>query len=493
MNIVSKSIGSLSVTHKGKHLFDVYSFKIIFMLKNNNINIQVPFMKLIANGLNNEYFTNILPPNGSEIDEVVAAIAYGDDKTTLLDHCLKNKYSLKIWMRYDHTVPVAPSFLKKLLNSMKNGVFCHLVPDRLHAKVIWFKGHGAYIGSANLTDNAWYKNIEAGVFFTDEDLYSSGMLEQLEDFFSGLEGLEKAFPLTDDIYKEQLKLSAALSTKESKKQEIDNFNNRSQPYWDGLDFHESKASIDKRKEAFKKEWESAISYIQHIAKYVNDYRPSWVSPDTPEYWQVDQFLHAYYYNKVREGTSYPFEQMHQSYKGNPQTKLMDMLLWWQSQPTPPSSEDHTFEISAPLIRQYLSKEKIITLSTEQMGEVFASTHATRNHYSKLSPTILGKPDITNLNMEQRAPLFAEKMSKLRNKKGQSIQELLHYVLYGGKAELIWERIYQAAKNDEMRIDHYGLSSIAEVSGWAKPEHTPPRNGRTNKALRALGYPVKVSM
>ncbi|WP_218645335.1 hypothetical protein [Shewanella sp. Scap07] len=50
-------------------------------------------MKLIANGINSQYFQNILPPVGTEIDEVVAAIAYGDDKTSLAKHCVDNKNS----------------------------------------------------------------------------------------------------------------------------------------------------------------------------------------------------------------------------------------------------------------------------------------------------------------------------------------------------------------------------------------------------------------
>ncbi|MEZ9962907.1 hypothetical protein AB4389_15440 [Vibrio cyclitrophicus] len=72
-------------------------------------------MKLVANSLNREYFRSLLPPTGTEIDGVVAAIAYGDDRTQLLQHCLDNKHRLDIWMRYDQTVPVAPSFLSKLL------------------------------------------------------------------------------------------------------------------------------------------------------------------------------------------------------------------------------------------------------------------------------------------------------------------------------------------------------------------------------------------
>ena len=37
-------------------------------------------MKLIANGLNKQFFSSFLPPPDTEIDGVVAAIAYGDDK-----------------------------------------------------------------------------------------------------------------------------------------------------------------------------------------------------------------------------------------------------------------------------------------------------------------------------------------------------------------------------------------------------------------------------
>ncbi|WP_227394156.1 hypothetical protein [Klebsiella pneumoniae] len=66
-------------------------------------------------------------------------------------------------------------------------------------------------------------------------------------------------------------------------------------------------------------------------------------------------------------------------------------------------------------------------------------------------------------------------------------------LYGGKPSLMWERIYQAGKDDEYKFQHYGINSIAEVVGWARPDDTPPRNGRTNKALRALGYPVRVNI
>lgn len=70
-------------------------------------------------------------------------------------------------------------------------------------------------------------------------------------------------------------------------------------------------------------------------------------------------------------------------------------------------------------------------------------------------------------------------------------QLLDYVLYGGKDDGLWERLYSAAFEEEYKFQHYGLNSIAELIGWARPEVAPPRNGRTSKALKALGFYVKI--
>jgi phosphatidylserine/phosphatidylglycerophosphate/cardiolipin synthase-like enzyme len=104
----------------------------------------------------------------------------------------------------------------KLLANTKNNIFCKLVPDRSHSKIIWWKGYGAYIGSANLTESAWYTNIESGIFFTESDLYSSNLIEQLEEFFDNLASLDSCVDLSKDIIDEQrqlLKLKIELEKK----------------------------------------------------------------------------------------------------------------------------------------------------------------------------------------------------------------------------------------------------------------------------------------
>lgn len=449
-------------------------------------------MKLIANGLNREFFRSCLPPPGKEIDGVVAAIAYGDDKTTLLEHCIKNHHRLDIWMRYDHTVPVSPAFLSKLLVNVKNNIFCKLIPDCLHSKVIWWKGYGAYIGSANLTERAWYTNIEAGIFFTESDLYNSNLIEQLEDFFENLASLDCCVDLSDDIIDEQRQLLKSKLELEKKEQEI--IKKRKIPEWGGVSFIDNKKTKDKRKESFYNEWESTLSIIKNISNQINDYRPAWISEDTPEFWQTDQFLHAYYYKQVhQQDNTYPFEDYHLTNSKNPQAALMSMLSWWKSQSVPPSNEDIHLGIYAPYIREHLSKNNICSLAEDKLYQIFAYTHATMDHVIKMSAETFGYSAKTSLNKEERAVLFTKWIMGQTNQKGMTIAELLNYVLYGGKPSLMWERIYLAGKDEEYKFQHYGINSIAEVVGWARPEDTPPRNGRTNKALRALGYPVRVNI
>jgi phosphatidylserine/phosphatidylglycerophosphate/cardiolipin synthase-like enzyme len=75
---------------------------------------------------------------------------------------------------------------------------CRLVQHH-HAKVIWWRGVGVYIGSANLTGSAWYKNVEAGCFFSEEEI-TDEMAGDILAMFKVLE--EHATPLTEELLEE---------------------------------------------------------------------------------------------------------------------------------------------------------------------------------------------------------------------------------------------------------------------------------------------------
>jgi hypothetical protein len=439
-------------------------------------------LKFITNHVNQTYLRDILPVITEDlvVDFVLAAIAYGnsaaDETKDLVGHAVKNKLRLDIWMRYDHTVPVALSLLRRLLKHQRDNIFARFVPDCFHAKVIWWKGYGAYIGSANHTDRGWLTNIEAGVFIEEDELAASGMDKQLEEFFEYLHDLNETIPISEEYLEEMVRLVGLNKNVYELSRKA-----RAYPIWRGPTFVARQKSFDRRKESFRKEWSDALGYLKNIEQQLPAYMPPWLSDDVPVAWQTDQFLHAYYYNRVGDGLHKPFEDFFNRNAKDPSKALHEQLEWWRDQNSAPSGEDTNL----------LRKEVVLDLTVEDLESVFKKTHATRDHVIKVPMSVLGRPDVKSMDREGRLKLFAKLIMTERNQKGWDVRQLLHYVLYGGDDKDIWQRLYHAGRDAEYGIPRYGLNSIAEVIGWARPELMPPRNGRTSKALRALGFPVKI--
>jgi hypothetical protein len=352
--------------------------------------------------------------------------------------------------------------------------------------VIWWKGYGAYIGSANHTDRGWLTNIEAGVFLEEDELLANGMDSQLESFFDYLRDLDKAIPISEDYVKEMERLAILNKGAHDEAKKA-----RTHDIWESPSFINKKAAFDRRKDNFKTEWQSTLGILQSIQQQLPDYRPSWISEDVPTAWQVDQLLHAYYYKRVGDGRSKPYEEYFQRNKANPQAAVKEHLTWWKATHSAPNKEDINLFENAPFIRKLLDKNYVLSISVEELENLFSKTHATMDHAIKIPMSVLGKPEINSMDRDGRLELFAILMMKERNKKGWDIRQLLHYVLYEGPDNLIWERIYHAGRDSQYTLPRYGLNSIAEVVGWARPEIAPPRNGRTSKALRALGFDVRI--
>jgi hypothetical protein len=76
-------------------------------------------------------------------------------------------------------------------------------------------------------------------------------------------------------------------------------------------------------------------------------------------------------------------------------------------------------------------------------------------------------------------------------RGRTALETIHHVLHEEPLSEVPTRIFDACFDAEFKIPHLGLSTLGEMAGWARPDEFPPRNGRTSKSLRGLGYPVRV--
>ena len=110
-------------------------------------------MDLILGHLTKSFLRSLLDKAQGETESVKAAIAYAHDTNTLLNFCEKFGVPLRFWGRFDQGVPVSLPVLRWFLDKKSPNYLCMLVRHH-HAKVIWWEGFGAYIGSANLTDAA---------------------------------------------------------------------------------------------------------------------------------------------------------------------------------------------------------------------------------------------------------------------------------------------------------------------------------------------------
>src|SRR5262249_32914444 len=155
-------------------------------------------MRLIMSGINGHYLRNITSNCAPDTEEVLAAVAYATDAALLFEWCWQNNIPLKFYGRLDEGVAVSVSILAGFLSKKSPDYVCRLVQHH-HAKIIWWRGVGVYIGSANLTGRAWYTNVEAGCFFPDDEI-NDEMASDLLDLFATLE--ENATPLTEEVLEE---------------------------------------------------------------------------------------------------------------------------------------------------------------------------------------------------------------------------------------------------------------------------------------------------
>lgn len=121
-------------------------------------------------------------------------------------------------------------------------------------------------------------------------------------------------------------------------------------------------------------------------------------------------------------------------------------------------------------------------------------HAVRDHAKRRRHSEIGEIELdedTDL-IEERAQRHCRALYFEVNAKGWGPPKLLHYLLFGGPWAEAPDRLFTCVKDSDYKILRLGLSALGEFVGWGLAEHYPPRNDRTNKALRALGYDVHVN-
>jgi hypothetical protein len=430
-----------------------------------------------------------------ECDSVEAAVAYVTDERTLIDSCMKNGVKLALWARYDYSIPVSEKVLQRFLDKRSPDYAIRIVPDIFHPKIIWWHGFGAYIGSANLTSRAWTGGIEAGLFLTDDELAQHGIDDGLTEFFQKVDA--RSYPVTEEFIAHVREIDARNSALH---QEEANARKRLDEARRALGIEKLSSlfditrtpSADRQRAAFLKEWNSTIQILRDIAKRVEHYRPAWVQTTAPPGAQADQFLHAYYYNRVKTGTENGFQKLYLQNRPKTEAALTEALEWWRELPGPPGSEKEMLEVRLPELQDLLQESRIRSLKREELAEVCLRVHAIYNHARQVSYESLGQPEPDQSKpAREKVREFGLWLYDQKSPSGRTALQTIHHVLFGGPDDEIPHRIFESSFNLSNKVPRLSVSSLGEIVGWVRPDFSPPRNNRTNKALRALGYDVKV--
>jgi hypothetical protein len=448
-------------------------------------------MRLILNGINGEYLQNITLNAARDTELVEAAVAYATNDALLFEWCLNNRIPLRFWGRFDETVPVRLDILRSFLGRRSPNFVCKLI-TRFHAKVIWWHGVGAYVGSANLTDSAWYTNIEAGCYFDESEMLASGMDVQLRAFFQRVD--ENASPLTDELLK-------AIEERARELQRLNEQDNQQRRRfretpgvrrWPGLVTVPLRTARERQRQDFLNEWFETLQILRDIAATVSkdENRPAWLPTHVPGGAQADQFLHAYYYNKViGDDRRSLFAERHEGNRADPARARDEALAWWKGLPSPPTNEDRTLLEWAPFLRDALSRDRLLNLTEADFIAVCQRVWSIQDHARRVANATLNLPSGNRIDMATKTEALAKFLYSRRSQNGSSVLQVINHVLYDGTEDSLASRLWEATTDDAWKIEHLGISALGELVGWALPDRFPPRNNRTSKALYSLGYPV----
>ncbi len=445
----------------------------------------------MLNGINGNYLRNILLKAVSETERVDAAVAYATQSDLLFDWCWDNKLPLRFWGRFDEQVPVSIHVLERFLLHRSGRYVCKLV-RQFHPKVIWWRGFGAYIGSANLTQSAWWNNVEAGVFLTETEMVDGGHDLELEQFFREIES--HAAPLTQELFEHMKARNKELSRRQAAQSPADEafLSTSLVPDFPGLARSSTKSASEKRKQAFLDEWNSTLQIIRNISSQISrdGNRPSWVGPDAPLGAQADQFLHAHYYQNTFDGRRADFEAHFNKNRNDPDAALEGAISWWRTLPHS-AGENKMLNKTAPVLRRAFSEELLPRLTEDQFVRVLGKVHATRDFARRAPNRLIGLKGGRPYDIPEKVDALARQIYRAPDRGGVSALETLSYVLYGGRTEDVPHRLWEATVDPKRKIELIGVSALGEIVGWALPDKYPPRNGRTSKALRSLGHDVTV--
>jgi hypothetical protein len=323
-------------------------------------------------------------------------------------------------------------------------------------------------------------------------MVAPGMDHQLQTFFRRID--EHATPLTDE-------LCDAIESRASELQHLfEQDRDRRQRFlataslrqWGGLLRQGQRDANERQRTEFRDEWYDTLQILRDIAATISqdDNRPGWLPSNVPPGAQADQLLHAHYDNHViGEGRRSRFAEQFEANRQNPALALRQAVDWRRNLPRPPTGEERTlYWNGAPVLREMVSGPCVAPSEPEFDG-VCQRVWSVQDHARRVANAVPNLPEGRPYDMATKTRALVHFLFNRRAQNGSTVLQVIHHVLYDGPDEALPVRLKEATTDGPRRIDHLGISALGELVGWALPEKFPPRNNRTSKSLRSLGFPV----
>jgi len=460
-------------------------------------------MQLVANKVNDCWLENFVQLEANrQLEEIILAVAYVSNMDSIFKLASEKNVPLSLYALCDGMGNTNTDIIQYFLDASNTSWRLYLIRDFYHPKIMWFKGVGAYIGSANLSKRAWTSNVECGVWFTQDDLLKFSMIDELSSIIDVIQ--ERSTEATKEILKaiKTLQISPSRAKLRNEELAFEKIVNESlknilgeRSIIDVMSRHE--IGGDARKN-FINEWNQGLTLLRKITALFDSQKmnwPSWVSHDVNPSIVQDQATEWFWDINFRKTGDSKTELLkaHDRNCLNPDTALNSMILEWQKTSHEKGSDWLYWMNNSPKELQLLLKQsEIRLLDEEKLDRIIYLCHSSREHARQISNLELGLDANETRTREERCSLFAKYLLEQRSAGIKTIQEVLEFVIWGDKTEMNYEheaaaRIWLAVTDPNWKISHLGVNILGELIGYARQDEFPPRNNRVSKTLYALGY------
>lgn len=436
---------------------------------------------------------------------IVAAVAYVRQMDELFDLAKKRGVSLTVYALADEGGFPSLAVLRRFVEHAPPRWRLFLTRRYYHPKILWFDGVGCYIGSANLTQQGWWDNLECGVWLSAEELRRDNWEDQIEAMLGVVQERSRE-AMVEDIERFE-KIAHRRRDLRTKEQGLARFADKEfadlpgQQPPDRVVRHGARGGAAKVR--FVRQWEATLTLLRKLGQLADRARPwpDWVEADVNPAIAFDQATEYWYTLHVRDqalarGRDEAVDKLHERNKANPDAAVAAALAEWRAfngvherghWPWPEWCNENPRRL-----HELLQPAAIEKLDVVHLTEVAWLTHACREHARQVNNATLGLPQGTTMDLRDRCAEYAKYLLRQRTAVGdRDVRDMLLFVLWGEPRNNYAGRIWDATTLGEWKLPHLGPNILGEMLGYAKPDQCPPRNARVVRSLRALGYDMAV--